>query len=439
MRRIIIILAVILFGVENASAIHEQFVINNIMYETVSDTEVIVKWVEDDAIFPDSFCDIPAEVDYDGKFYLITGLDSTFSSHGRNFKNIYFPVGITEIRKSALIGCPAEEIVLPDLKATYPADGFLLQHCNNLKFVDIPECVTDFSAGLSDVPSLETIICRAPIPPKATVKSFDVDFKKVVLKVSDPEAYKNSEGWKLFENIVEIPLEETIFYYKEAISLYGTKFQFIDSTSVKVVSVPPTALWEGYLAIPPDVIHNGRYYNVTAIGPRAFHDATGLIDLVTETVEHIGKDAFRHCDALMDIYIRSDNLPEVEDSVMFPELHTRKANGVKDREVWVYISEDEIQNYDTKAWNTCHFRDLRLGIEPTTADDYTMRLIGRQIGIVAEGDWILDIYNITGAKVYTTTGTGPSEIDTKSIGSGIYVAKLSAGGATMTMKLRLGD
>ena len=57
--------------------------------------------------------------------------------------------------------------------------------------------------------------------------------------------------------------------------------------------------YQGNVTIPKEVTYNGKTYNVTSIGYRAFYDCIGLTSVtIPEGVTSIGSSAFMFCSGL---------------------------------------------------------------------------------------------------------------------------------------------
>lgn len=265
---------------------------------------------------------IPEKVTYQRKTYSVTSIAAQAFYDCSGLTSVTIPSGVTEIGAYVFRECGGlTSVSIPEGITTLGRYSF--QDCTNLSSITIPEGVT--SIGLyafqrcrslasvtlpSSVTTLETsafqdcrnlkeihIHCATPPETKLYVFSgVNTSVCTLFVPAGSLSAYKESNGWMEFPNIVE-----------EAISFFldGIKYTInADATSVSV-ALQSTSL-SGDLVIPQTVAHNGCNLTVIAIANQAFSGCSGLTSVtLPEGVVSIGESAFGGCSGLTTITIPS--------------------------------------------------------------------------------------------------------------------------------------
>lgn len=207
------------------------------LYHIISDSEVtIAAWLGSEIYEPE----INETVDYDGKSYLLTGIEYRAFAD-TDVRKIHMPNSIRYIGEGAFMDSELEEIVISESVKEIKSDVF--KRCSdNLKTIKIPEGVTkigdevfwsvkylnyiDFPSTLKSIGYLvfnyvkggnsgfhRDLIIRATTPP-AVDKLFGFDFRtpflqeatKLYVPRESVELYRNTPAYSSFKYI--LPLEE---------------------------------------------------------------------------------------------------------------------------------------------------------------------------------------------------------------------------------------
>ena len=223
-----------------------------IYYNMLSEEECEVTFYNEDVKKYKGDVIIPATVLHVGKEYRITKIGKNAFKNSKELTSVFIPTFVEDIADSAFYGC----------------------------------------SGLT------TITVDRHIPPVVGHYSFDNigDIKEVTLMVptGSINAYKQAEGWNIFENIKEFTSTRKPDFKENGI------YYFVTSEENKTVEVTHNGNIddEGYVAgnsyngdvtIPSSV----KGYTVTSIGEWAFYGSKTLTSVsIPESVSYIGEYAF---------------------------------------------------------------------------------------------------------------------------------------------------
>lgn len=113
------------------------------------------------------------------------------------------------------------------------------------------------------------------------------------------ERYRSTDGWKDFNNIVEVDGSDNPI--NSEVEINNVKYRINTSTEVEVVHKDDYA---GDIIIPEKIYFNTNEYKVTSIGKKAFYDCRELTSVhIPNSVTSIGDWAFRGCEKLASITI----------------------------------------------------------------------------------------------------------------------------------------
>ncbi|MBR5656173.1 MAG: leucine-rich repeat domain-containing protein [Prevotella sp.] len=136
----------------------------------------------------------------------VTEIGESAFAEDANLKEALLPSGVRTISKMAFFRCRnLANVTLPNGLATIGANAFF--YCDNLKSVTIPASVTSIGEGaFAMLATRPDVYCRATTPPTAAADAFNYSTARGTLHVpmGCADSYHNAEGWKAFENIVEM-------------------------------------------------------------------------------------------------------------------------------------------------------------------------------------------------------------------------------------------
>ena len=136
----------------------------------------------------------------------VTEIGENAFGEDENLKEVLLPSGVRTIAKMAFFRCRnLVKVTLPNGLTTIGESTFF--YCDNLQSVTIPATVT--SIGESAFAMLGTspdVYCRATTPPTAAADAFNYSTARGTLHVpvGCVDAYRNAQGWKEFNTIVEM-------------------------------------------------------------------------------------------------------------------------------------------------------------------------------------------------------------------------------------------
>ena len=242
-------------------------------------------------------------------------------------KAISLPSSLNEIYYQAFIGCTGlESIIIPD--KTHTMEEMIFRGCVNLKVVmlsssltiidtgtfegctslesiTIPDRVKDIvGTAFSNCTSLTTITLKSEVPPRRNPQVFagTNSITCIYVPFGSVEAYKAHPDWIAYKDIIKPDPTTTYYRYDtdtKTLTITATTPDFACSYEPPVLT--SSAPWNDYKEdITNLVINDG----VDSIGSAAFFGLTNLKYVtISNTVTHIGNNAFAYCRSLENIYL----------------------------------------------------------------------------------------------------------------------------------------
>lgn len=139
----------------------------------------------------------------------VTSIGERAFSYCSGLTSINIPNSVTEIGNSAFWNCTGlTSITIPNSMTEISKSTF--NGCSGLTSIIIPNSVTSIgSSAFSGCQSLKDVYCLAENIPSAEINSFSFADATLHVPASSIEAYKATEPWSKFGNIVALTDEET--------------------------------------------------------------------------------------------------------------------------------------------------------------------------------------------------------------------------------------
>ena len=162
--------------------------------------------------------------------------------------------------------------------------------CTELTFLTIGNNVSLINGNAFEgCPNITIIKCLGITPAEAWDANIfdDCVYQNAILYVpmDAVEAYKNAEGWKLFQHIVG--------FYDYDYEVDGVYYMKTSDNEVTVVQGDNP--YQGVVSIPETVTYEGVTYNVTGISSGAFADATLQSLILPVSIANVEDGAFDGC------------------------------------------------------------------------------------------------------------------------------------------------
>ena len=285
------------FGVELT-----DFTVDGIKYKMVSASEVVVTYPNESEPGTSEYTGdivIPAQVEYDGNTYNVTGIaDKAFRK--ADITSVSLPEGLITIGEEAFYKSQIAEIAVPNSVTTLGPQSFA--YCPNLKVIRLGEHIADNAWGYwtfyGETGPYEVYIdCHAK-PSVYDYWTFDSGFESTIHVYADVyEDFLNDENWGgYYHNIVPDMGGEVTEFLEFVVD--GIKYKMTAEDKVSVIY--PTAEkpgssnpnpYTGDINIPAQVTYEGVTYSVTGIGNYAFRSSTITSITLPEGLVSIGKEA----------------------------------------------------------------------------------------------------------------------------------------------------
>lgn len=203
--------------------------------------------------------------------------------------SISIPNTVVYIGEQAFLQTEIESLILPNSVTTIGYGAFGGSY--NLKSVTLPQSLTDIESKAFSSCALTKVYSKIKEPFYIDSSVFDENPDDLTLYVpaGTKALYESTEGWNMFENIVEMEPEP---------------YEVKDDQTVVVKELEPDET--GKVEIPEKVEIDNVEYTVTEIAEDAFKGNTELTEVtIPRTVTTIGSGAFEGCTNLKAIYVLS--------------------------------------------------------------------------------------------------------------------------------------
>ena len=275
---------------------------NGIFYEIKNDNEVSVSYDNSTLNIYKGHVAIPGSVTHDGITYQVTSIGLDAFKGCTLLTSVSIPNSVTVIEENAFSGCYGlTQLYIPS--SLNLIDNKAFKDCSNLKEITLnadSTVLTINDGAFEGCDSLLKITCLAYNPPILSTNPGFTDEQFANLKIIVPrtalEAYQSDANWSKFANILPLTYsfqENGIFY----------EIKNDNEVSVSYDS-SISSIYNGHVAIPESVTHDGITYQVTSIGSDAFKGCTSLTSVsIPNSVTVIDESAFFGCSSLKSISI----------------------------------------------------------------------------------------------------------------------------------------
>ena len=236
----------------------------------------------------------------------VTSIGENVFAYCENLKTVTLSNKIKTISFSAFSGCYSlTGIEIPNSVTTIDEEAF--SYCESITNITIGENVNSIGkCAFMSCNGLSRISTLNPTPPTCGENVFkNVNVSNVTLTVptGSVSIYKSADIWKDFkyEQTEEEPSEPEL-----PTDNSGLSYNILNETDVEVIA--GTEKYTGDIVIPSQTTIDGKVYNVTKVGNKAFYKCTGLTSVtIPNSVTSIGERAFAGCSGLKSIIVESGN------------------------------------------------------------------------------------------------------------------------------------
>ena len=275
---------------------------NGIFYEIKNDNEVSVSYDNSTLNIYKGHVAIPESVTHNGITYQVTSIGQDAFKGCTSLTSVSIPNTVTVIEENAFFGCYGlTQLYIPSSLNLIDKEAF--KDCSNLKEITLNADSTELTINdgtFEGCDSLFKITCLAYNPPILSTNPGFTDEQfanvKIIVLRNTLDAYQCDANWSKFANILPLTysFQENGIYYE------------IKNDNEVSVSYDSSIsnIYNGHVAIPESVTHDGNTYQVTSIGSDAFKGCTSLTSVsIPNTVTTIGPSAFQGCTSLKSIKI----------------------------------------------------------------------------------------------------------------------------------------
>jgi len=221
-------------------------------------------------------------------FYNCSGLTS-----------ITIPNNVTSIGNSAFSGCRGlTSVTIPNSVTSIGSSAF--NDCRGLTSVTIPNSVTSIGEyTFYNCSGLATIVSEIKTP--FEIGSIASTSVTLVVPVGTKVTYQSTTGWSSFTKTVEVGEGGLVGSRFEIDGIYYT----IGENNTASLTSANKSISSAF-TIPNQMELNGKKYDVTSIGSKAFSGCSGLTSVsIPNSVTSIGDYAFEECMGLTSVIIGS--------------------------------------------------------------------------------------------------------------------------------------
>ena len=225
--------------------------------------------------------------------------------NGKEITDLVIPSGVTSIGMNTFSNCTSiTSVTIPNSVESIGWQAF--ENCSSLTSVTIPNSVSSIGYyAFSGCSSLKTVISEIENPSEINSNYIFpnevLSSAKLIVPAGKKSAYQSTEGWKLFQNIIEVGGVGYEFVAD------GILYRIGMNNTVSVISGKNSC----DVIIPEKVTFNGASYTVTEIGEYAFYDCSSLTSItIPNSVTSIRMYAFAYCSSLTSITI-PNNVPTI--------------------------------------------------------------------------------------------------------------------------------
>lgn len=300
----------------------------------------------------------------------ITVIESFTFHNCVSLTSMNIPNSVTTIGGCAFSGCTnLTDVNIPSSVITINNSAFT--NCSSLTTIEIPYSVQSIGSFAFYCNNLSTIKSYIEVPFAINKDVFaDENYSNATLYVPSSVigAYQNTDGWKNFLNIREMPG----LYYEDSITkvCYGYKKGNPNAFVIPSVS---GIQYSGNIELLSDFTIDGYTYNVTSISSSAFSGCTDLTSIsIPSTISSIERSAFEGCSGLTAYNVDDGNAYfKSIDGVLFNNDGTTLIDYPIAKVDASYIIPDGVTNIIQNAFNgSIHLTSMEIPGSVTSIDSY---------------------------------------------------------------------
>lgn len=218
--------------------------------------------------------------------------------------DVVIPEGIIQIKNSTFDRCISlTSITIPSSVTSIGAAAFI--SCTGVTSVILPESLTTIgSQAFENCSGLTEITCLAATVPSLEDRAFTSVNTTIPVYVpcGSVANYQAATGWSNFTNIQCISQSVTTDTMEIRTCTGQTLLFEVENGNHTAKVIGYVGQCAGTLTVPAWFSVDGERYEVTAIGPRAFENCTGLVSVILpRSITLVDTEAFKGCSALVTV------------------------------------------------------------------------------------------------------------------------------------------